>query len=113
MHLKRNVIRRKLQPLIRYQCWRGPSHVPRAVLTLYRYFVTNYSSQKDFLWREGYFIIAHPLCYRRTFLEENRHLEIMPVILSAAKDDRHDLQMHRHDWPSRLSLRRGPLIGIQ
>jgi len=27
MHLKRNVIRRKLQPLIWCQCWRGSYHV--------------------------------------------------------------------------------------
>src|SRR2546429_373014 len=35
--------------------------------------------RKDFLCHEGCFIIAHPLCYCRTSLEENRHLERMPV----------------------------------
>src|SRR5205085_10413207 len=92
----------------------GEDHItyPCAMLTIYHYDTKIRYHRKDFLCHEGCFIIAHPLRYCRTSLEENRHLEIIPVILSAAKDDRYDLQMHRHDWLSRLSLRRGPLIGL-
>ena len=74
----------------------GEDHItyPCAMLTIYHYDTKIRYHRKDFLWHEGCFIIAHQLCYRRTSLEENRHLEIIHVIpsllsgqaLSAAKD---------------------------
>ena len=56
------------------------------MLTIHHYDTKIRYHRKDFLCHEGCFIIAHPLRYCRTSLEENRHLEIIPVILSAAKD---------------------------
>src|SRR5205823_8485858 len=74
----------------------GEDHItyPCAMLTIYHYDTKIRYHRKDFLCHEGCFIIAHQLCYRRTSLEENRHLEIIHVIpsllsgqaLSAAKD---------------------------
>ena len=66
----------------------GEDHItyPCAMLTIYHYDTKIRYHRKDFLCHEGCFIIAHQLRYRRTSLEENRHLEIIHVILSAAKD---------------------------
>src|SRR5205085_9613511 len=81
----------------------GEDHItyPCAMLTIYHYDTKIRYHRKDFLCHEGCFIIAHPLRYCRTSLEEN---------VEAPRP--RSFQLHRNDWPSRLSLRRWPLIGI-